>query len=76
MGRPGASEEEIEEAVGIAQMADYVVTCPTGWSICSSSPARISPAGRSGCICIARAILKNAPIFIFDDSFFRSRLHD
>ena len=30
MGRPGASEEEIDEAVGIAQMADYVDSLPDG----------------------------------------------
>ncbi len=70
MGRPGASEEEIEEAVGIAQMADYVVySLPDGLEHMLEQSGKNLSGGQKQRICIARAILKNAPIFIFDDSF-------
>ena len=69
MGRPGASEEEIEEAVGIAQMADYVDSLPDGLEHMLEQSGKNLSGGQKQRICIARAILKNAPIFIFDDSF-------
>ena len=69
IGRPGASEEEIEEAVGIAQMADYVDSLPDGLEHMLEQSGKNLSGGQKQRICIARAILKNAPIFIFDDSF-------
>ena len=69
MGRPGASEEEIDEAVGIAQMADYVDSLPDGLEHMLEQSGKNLSGGQKQRICIARAILKNAPIFIFDDSF-------
>ncbi len=69
MGRPGASEAEIEEAVGIAQMADYVDSLPDGLEHMLEQSGKNLSGGQKQRICIARAILKNAPIFIFDDSF-------
>ena len=69
MGRPGASEAEIEEAVGIAQMADYVDRLPDGLEHMLEQSGKNLSGGQKQRICIARAILKNAPIFIFDDSF-------
>ena len=69
MGRPSASEAEIEEAVGIAQMADYVDRLPDGLEHMLEQSGKNLSGGQKQRICIARAILKNAPIFIFDDSF-------
>ena len=69
MGRPGASEAEIEETVGIAQMADYVDSLPDGLEHMLEQSGKNLSGGQKQRICIARAILKNAPIFIFDDSF-------
>ena len=69
MGRPGASEAEIEEAVGIVQMADYVDRLPDGLEHMLEQSGKNLSGGQKQRICIARAILKNAPIFIFDDSF-------
>lgn len=69
MGRPGASEAEIEEAGGIAQMADYVDSLPDGLEHMLEQSGKNLSGGQKQRICIARAILKNAPIFIFDDSF-------
>ena len=69
MGRPGASEAEIEDAVGIAQMADYVDSLPDGLEHMLEQSGKNLSGGQKQRICIARAILKNAPIFIFDDSF-------
>lgn len=69
MGRPGASEDEIKEAVEIAQMADYVDSLPDGLEHVLEQSGKNLSGGQKQRICIARAILKNAPIFIFDDSF-------
>ena len=69
MGRPDASEEEIMEAVEIAQMADYVASLPDGLEHELEQSGKNLSGGQKQRLCIARAILKNAPIFIFDDSF-------
>ena len=69
MGRPGASEAEIEEAVGIAQMADYVDSLPDGLEHMLEQSGKNLSGGQKQRLCIARAILKDAPIYVFDDSF-------
>ena len=69
MGRPDAGEEELAEAVEIAQMADFVASLPEGLEHQLEQSGKNLSGGQKQRICIARAILKNAPIFIFDDSF-------
>ncbi len=69
MGRPGASESELAEAIDIAQMADFTASLPDGLEHRLEQSGKNLSGGQKQRICIARAILKNAPIFIFDDSF-------
>ena len=69
MGRPGASEEEIREAASIAQLADYIDTLPEGMEHVLHQAGKNLSGGQKQRLCIARAILKDAPIYAFDDSF-------
>ena len=69
MGKPDASDEELWDALELAQIADFVREQPEGLDF------RITPAGtnisggQKQRLSIARAVLKDAPIYIFDDSF-------
>ena len=69
MGRPGASEEEIMEAAAVAQMTDYIKAQPEGLDHRLEQAGKNLSGGQKQRISIARAVLKNAPIYLFDDSF-------
>ena len=69
MGRPGASEAEILEAASIAQLSDYIHSVPAGLDHVLEQSGKNLSGGQKQRLCIARAVLKNAPIYVFDDSF-------
>ena len=69
LGRPGAPEADIEQAASIAQLADYIATLPDGMEHELAESGKNLSGGQKQRLCIARAILKDAPIYIFDDSF-------
>ena len=69
MGRPGATDEELLAAAEIAQMGDYLASLPEGLDHELTQSGKNLSGGQMQRICIARAVLKNAPIYIFDDSF-------
>lgn len=69
MGDRNASEERIAEALDIAQMTEFISTLKEGTDYqLEQSGANIS-GGQKQRLAIARAIVKDAPIYIFDDSF-------
>lgn len=69
MGNPYATEEEIREATEIAQLADFVDSCENGLEHEIKQAGKNLSGGRKQRLSIARAIVKKAPIYVFDDSF-------
>ena len=69
MGRPGASEEDIREAADIAQLSHFISTLPDGMEHELTQSGKNLSGGQKQRLCIARAVLKKAPIYVFDDSF-------
>lgn len=69
MGRPGAADEEIMEALKVAQAADFVMSFSEGLSHEIKQSGKNLSGGQKQRLSIARAVLKDAPIYIFDDSF-------
>jgi len=67
MARPGASQEDVQNAARMAQCLDFIERLPQGWNTrLGDMGARLSGGERQR-ISIARALLKNAPIIILDE---------
>ena len=69
MGHPGAGSEELWQALEIAQAADFVHGYPEGLDHEIRQSGKNLSGGQKQRLSIARAVLKEAPIYIFDDSF-------
>ena len=69
MGKPGATDEEIWKALDIAQIGDFVRKLPEGLDHRLELSGNNLSGGQKQRIAIARAVIKDAPIYIFDDSF-------
>lgn len=67
-GRPSASSEEIEEALGMAQCCEFIHLLPKGLNSLIGSGGTYLSGGEQQRILIARAMLKNAPIVILDEA--------
>jgi len=67
-GKPGATDEEIEEAARIAQIYDEIIEFPEGMNTVIGEKGITLSGGQRQRVAIARAILMNAPIFILDDA--------
>ena len=66
-GRPGATEEEIERAARMANIHEYIVSLPEGYStLVGERGVRLS-GGQRQRLSLARAILKDAPILMLDE---------
>lgn len=67
LGKPDATEEEMEEALK-KSCAEFVMQLPDGIdTICTEKGGGLSE-GQAQRIAIARALLRNRPIMIFDES--------
>lgn len=69
MGRPGAQDAEIQEAADIAQLSEFLSSLPDGLEHTLQQSGKNLSGGQKQRLCIARAILKDAPVYVFDDSF-------
>ena len=67
-GRPDASKEEVEKALEIAQ-GNFVLGKDKGLDMAISQGGTNVSGGQKQRLSIARAIVKDSPIYIFDDSF-------
>ncbi|MBX7549678.1 ABC transporter ATP-binding protein/permease [Streptomyces sp. tea 10] len=66
-GRPGASEQAIEEAARAADAHEFIVRLPDGYDTrVDPNSARLS-GGQLQRLAIARAILRDAPVLVLDE---------
>lgn len=68
-GKPGAGEEEMWEALEIAQAREFVEAMPEGLHSPISQGGTNVSGGQRQRLQIARALIKRPEIFVFDDSF-------
>ena len=69
MGRPDATDDELWEALELARIADFIREKPEGLNFKLEQAGANVSGGQKQRLAIARAVLKNAPIYVFDDSF-------
>ena len=69
MGKPSATDGEIWAALEMAQATEFVRTLPDGLDSPVEKSGGNFSGGQKQRLCIARALLKDASIYIFDDSF-------
>ena len=68
MGKPGATREEVLEALENAQCADILEKLPQGVDTVIGAKGVYLSGGEQQRIAIARVMLKNAPILILDEA--------
>jgi ATP-binding cassette subfamily B protein len=69
LGNDEASPEEIQKAIEIAQASDFISERPDGLQAEISQGGTNVSGGQRQRLAIARALVKQASIYIFDDSF-------
>jgi ATP-binding cassette subfamily B protein len=67
-GNPNATDEEVETAARNAAAHDFIMSFPDGYNTELGQAGVNVSGGQKQRLCIARALLKNPKIIIFDDS--------
>ena len=67
-GRPGASPEEIQEAVRLAHLDDFIQRLPRGLDTVVGERGLKVSGGEKQRIAIARMLLRDPPILVFDEA--------
>lgn len=69
MGNPGASDEAVCEAVAIAQLQDFLDAHEEGLAYALTQSGTNISGGQKQRVNIARTLIKDAAVYVFDDSF-------
>ena len=70
-GRPGATDQEIEEAAKAAHVDHFIRTLPQGYDTILRGDASEISQGQKQLLTIARAILADPVVLVLDDQFCR-----
>ena len=68
MGRPGATDEEIQQAAKLARAHSFIVKLPDGYNTEVSNELAGLSYGQKQLICIARLMLTSPPMLILDEA--------
>jgi len=69
MGKLDATEEEIQRVCKIAQASEFIEQLPDGYDSIISQGGKNLSGGQKQRLSIARALVRNPKIYVFDDSF-------
>ena len=68
LGKPAATQAELEDAAGVANAHEFIVRLPQGYdTVVGERGIRLS-GGQRQRVAIARAVLRDAPILILDEA--------
>ncbi len=67
-GRPSASEQEVEAAAEVAQIAGFIRALPEGFKAMVGERGLKLSGGEKQRVAIARTILKSPPILVLDEA--------
>ena len=68
-GAPQATDEEIWDALGVAQARDFVTAMPDGLGSAIAQGGTTVSGGQRQRLSIARALIRKPQVLVFDDSF-------
>jgi thiol reductant ABC exporter CydC subunit len=67
LARPGASDQELEQALDAARIGDWVRSLPEGLDTLVGEQGRELSGGQRQRIALARALLADAPVLVLDE---------